>query len=131
MKKRVRSVLAAVVSLGLFLVLTPNLFRDSGFSWIDWDSVTGSRTYYFARRQWLADARTIVAAIQYLYESSTSTPANPTDVVNVPHPPPLRPINTNYLGMAHPGRISTMLPGAPTETMILVRLSFDPVLPRT
>ena len=90
MKKRVRSLLAAVVSVGLFLVLSPNLFRDSGFSWINWDNVTGSRTYYFARRQWLADARTVVAAIRYLYESSMDSPALPTEVVNVPPPRPVR-----------------------------------------
>ena len=102
MKKRIRSAMAALVCVCLFLVLSPNLFRDSGLAWFNWDSVTGPRNFYFAKRQWLADARTIAAAIRYLYESNIASPANPMEVVNIPHLLPLRPIMTNFSGTPMP-----------------------------
>jgi len=112
MKKRIRSLLAALVCGGLLLVLSPNLFRDSGFTWIKWDAITGPHNYYFAKRQWLADARTIAAAVRYLYESSTYSRTNPIEVVNVPRPVPLRPISTNFIGIARPGHVASVVQGA-------------------
>jgi hypothetical protein len=102
MKKRIRSAMAPLVCVGLFLVLSPNVFKECGIPWFNWDSVTGPRNFYFTKRQWLADARTIAAAIRFLYESNIGSQANPMEVVDLPHPPPLRIITTNFSGMSVP-----------------------------
>jgi hypothetical protein len=105
-------VMAAVAGLCLFVALNPNLLNNSGFNWKNRNSPTGPHNFYFAKRQWLADARTVVAAIRYLYQSSTASPANPAEVVTIPHQPTLRPLTTNFIGMAHPAPAVTKLQGA-------------------
>ena len=88
MKQRILTILAALVCLCLILELSP-------------PSLTGLNSFYFAKRQWLADARTIVAGVRYLYESRMAYQTNSTDVANVPHSPPIRPaISTTSSGVA-------------------------------
>jgi hypothetical protein len=79
MKKRTRSVMAAVAGLCLLAALSPHLFRDSGFTRFGWDSLTGPHNFYFAKRQWLADARTIGAGFRYLCDSLLAGPAIPAN----------------------------------------------------
>jgi hypothetical protein len=99
MKKRIRSVLAAFVCVGLILALSPLLFPDTGYKW---RAVRGPRHSYFATRQWMADVRTIVAAVRYLYESRNYIRTNLTEVVNLPTLAPVEPISTNFIGRAAP-----------------------------
>jgi hypothetical protein len=112
MKKGIRSVMAAVAGLCLFVALNPNLLNNSGFNWNNRNSLSRSHNFYFAKRQWLADARTVVAAIRYLYQSSAASPTNPAEVVTIPHQPPLRPLTTNFIGMAQPAPAVPKVQGA-------------------
>jgi hypothetical protein len=100
MKKRIRGVMAALVCVGLVAALNPGVLRDVGLIGLNGDSQTGRRNFYFARGQWLADARTIVEAIHYLVDSSMAGPARPAL-------PPIQPIATNFIGTAHRGPIET------------------------
>jgi hypothetical protein len=96
MKQRILKVMMALGALCLYIQLSPPLLENTKLAWMNWQSLTGRNNFYFRKRQWLADARTIAAAIQYLYESRKDSQINPTDVVIVPHALPLRPeISTN------------------------------------
>jgi hypothetical protein len=110
MKQRILTVLAALVSAFLFIELSPSSLHITKLAWINWDSLTGRHGFYFKKRQWLADARTIVAGVRFLYECRTADQANPMDVVHVPNSRPTRPeISTNLLGI---DRTETSLPRA-------------------
>jgi hypothetical protein len=84
MRQRILTILAALVSLCLFVKLSSPQLQNTRLAWINWGSLTGRNNFYFAKRQWLADARTIVAAVRYLCESSAATRINPMDVADVP-----------------------------------------------
>jgi len=100
MKQRILTVFAALVSLGLFIKLSSPPLQDTKLAWINWDSLTGRNNFYFKKRQWLADARTIAAGVRYLYESRTASQINTIDVVNVPRSLPPRPgISTNLFAI--------------------------------
>jgi hypothetical protein len=100
MKQRILLVMTALVCLCLLLQLSPSPLENTRLSWINWQSLTGRNNFYFKKRQWLADIRTIAAGVRFLYESRTAGPANLLDVVNAPHLPTLRPeISTNLTGM--------------------------------
>jgi hypothetical protein len=100
MKPRILTICAALVSLCLFIELSPPTPQNTRLSWINLDFLPGRNSFYFKKRQWLADARTILAGVHYLYESRAASQINPGDVANVPRPLPPRPgISTNLLGM--------------------------------
>jgi hypothetical protein len=103
MKTRIRSVVAALAGLCLFAVLHQSLFRNSSVSWFSKDFRDGHRNFYFKSGQWLADARTVVSAFHYLYESSLADTTNPTEVVSVPRLLPVRLVTTNGIVNDHPG----------------------------
>ena len=102
MKRRIRSALAALAFAGFFLVLSPSLFKECGIPWFNWDCVTGPNNFYFTKRIWLADARTLVAAVRFLYEFNNPPAAIPAEVADVPRPLPPRPIQTNFHGAIVP-----------------------------
>jgi hypothetical protein len=81
MKKMIRcaAVIVAVVCVGFFAFL-----KQSGFTWSNKSTITVSHSSYLARGRWLADARTMVALVRYLYDSSTSDPTNPAATVSLP-----------------------------------------------
>jgi hypothetical protein len=108
MKQRILTVFAALASLWLLVELSPPPLQNTKLAWINWDFLTGRNSFYFKKRQWLADARTIVAVVHYLYESRTSGQINPIDVANVPHSPPRPGISTNLLGINGAGSSSPL-----------------------
>jgi hypothetical protein len=91
MKQRILIVTTALVSLCLFIHFSPPPLANTRLGWINWQSLTGGSNFYFKRRQWLADVRTIAAGVRYLYESRTASQIEPADVVNAPHSLPVRP----------------------------------------
>jgi hypothetical protein len=100
MRQRILAILAALVSLCLFVKLSSPQLQNTRLAWLNWDSLTGRNNFYFTKRQWLADARTIVAAVRYLCESRTANQINPVDVAHSPHLPPARQaISTNLFGI--------------------------------
>jgi hypothetical protein len=90
MKQRILIVATAVVSLCLFIWLSAPPLENTRLGWINWPSLTGGKNFYFKKRQWLADVRTIAAGVRYLYESRTEGHSEPMDVVSVTHSLPLR-----------------------------------------
>jgi hypothetical protein len=99
MKKQILSVIAALVFVCFLTELIPTMLNNTSVAWINWDSLVGRHGFYFKKRQWLADLRTIMAAFRYLYSSHT---ASPTNLVNISVPPSLplqSEITTNLLGI--------------------------------
>jgi hypothetical protein len=97
MKKQILTVIAALVFVCAWLA--PTMLKNTGLAWINWDFPGGHDGFYFKKRQWLADFRTIVAAVRYLYESHTASSTNPLIIVHVPALLPLQnEISTNLLG---------------------------------
>jgi hypothetical protein len=100
MKKRILTMLAALVLAGAFIELSPTILKDSGLAWINWESLTGRHGFYFKRRQWLADLRTVVAAFRFLYESYPAGSTGLTSAADAPELlPPKIEISTNLLGL--------------------------------
>ena len=98
MKKCILALMAALVTVCLSMELTPPLLSNTSPAWSAWNFQTARHNFYyfyFSKRQWLADARTVVAAIRFLYLSATARPANPMEVVNIP-PLPLRAGNLHF-----------------------------------
>jgi hypothetical protein len=53
-------------------------------AWIELEPLSMRHNFYFGKRQWLADARTVIAAVRYLYQSSSANPSNSVNVVKSP-----------------------------------------------
>jgi hypothetical protein len=100
MKKQFPTAVAALVVLCFLIGLAPSMIRTTGLIWVNRDSLVGRNGFYFKKRQWLADLRTIVAAFRYL---CTSHPASQTNPLSMDDPAQLRPhgtgISTNLLGL--------------------------------
>jgi hypothetical protein len=104
MKKTFLKVTAAVVLACLLLNIMPSLVSNTGLSWLGTDSLSLRGNFYFARRQWLADARTLVAAARYLYQTTSFGPTNSTGVVSMTFLPLMRSdASTNFLGLEETG----------------------------
>jgi hypothetical protein len=97
MKNRILTVFAALVSLGLFLELSPHTLQNTRLAWINLDFLSQHDHFYFKKRQWLADARTVVAGIRFLYERRTASQNNPLDVADVQRSAPPQVGNSNNL----------------------------------
>jgi hypothetical protein len=73
MKQHFLSTTAVFVVVSFFLTLAAAQFECTGLSSIGADSKARQHVSYFSfyieKRQWLADARTILACIRYLRES--------------------------------------------------------------
>src|SRR5580658_3467067 len=99
MKQRILTLMAALMTLCLFLELSPPSARNTSLAWVHWDSLTGRDNFYFKKRQWLADARTIVAGVHFLYECETAKSTDSMNVATVPRAPrPRAGISTNLIG---------------------------------
>jgi len=85
MKHRILTVFAALMCLCLYLVFSLPAHQGAKLAWINMDWLVGRNNFYLKKRQWLADARTIVEGIRFLYESSTTSQIDPTDVAGTPH----------------------------------------------
>jgi hypothetical protein len=94
MKQRILTILTALVCLALFVELSSPSLQNTRLAWINLDWLTGKDNFYFKKRQWLADARTIAAGVRFLYESRTVSHIDPMDVANAPQPLPARPATT-------------------------------------
>lgn len=112
MKKRICNLLAAFVLVGAFLfaALCLSLFKSNGFVWMNRVSLTDSRGLDFARRRLMADARTIVAAVRFLYDVS-QTPG-PSDAMVVSKLPDRLLLQTRLPGNPHSGPGATNTQGA-------------------
>ncbi len=99
--------MAVLVAACLCLKFTPPLLNNTRLAWSNWKSQTARPNFiffYFSKRQWLADARTLVAGVRFLFQSAAASLTNPMDVVDIPHLPPLRPgVSTNLFGRDRPG----------------------------
>jgi hypothetical protein len=95
MKRRISMVFVVLVSLGLFLISSSPLPQIAQWAWTNRDSLVGRHGFYFNKRQWLADVRTVAAGIHFLYEFKNfeSSPANPA-------PPPKALMFTNLPDVA-------------------------------
>jgi hypothetical protein len=97
MKKR--NLTAIAVLILVCFCLAPTVLKNTGLAWINWDALAGQRGFYFKQNQWMADLRTIMAAIRFLTSSYSTSPSKSLDVVNLPPVLPLRTeISTNLLG---------------------------------
>jgi hypothetical protein len=68
-------ILTVVASLGLMFALAnlaPSLLQDTSLSWMKLDRLSLRHNFYFGKGQWLADSRTLLAAIRFLYRVNTS-----------------------------------------------------------
>jgi hypothetical protein len=74
MKKRIFALMAALVLVGFLTEVAPCLLKNTNLAWINGDSLFGRHGFYFKKRQWLADIRTIIAAFRYLCVSHAATP---------------------------------------------------------
>jgi hypothetical protein len=98
MKKRISTVLAVLVVACFLTELVPTVIKSTGLDRVKWESLVGRNGFYFAKRQWLADLRTIVAALRYLCASHVVNSGNPLNIVQVPASSPLQnEISTNLL----------------------------------
>ena len=82
MKTTILKVIGALAFACLVLDFSPALFNNTNLAWVNLDSLLPRHNFYFGKRQWLADARTIVAAIRYLYQAKSANPAGSINVVS-------------------------------------------------
>ena len=89
MKKFFPTMMAALVSVCLFLTFADAPCQRTGLSFVNGASDPPPRVSYFSfyinKGQWLADARTILAAIRYLCESRATNAIASTNDVCLPH----------------------------------------------
>ena len=79
----------------MFVELSQPALQNTKLAWVNMDWLTGSDNFYFKKRQWLADARTIVAGVRFLYESRKSGEVIPADLAAVPALAPSKMRNAN------------------------------------
>jgi hypothetical protein len=82
MKRTILKVIAALAFVCLVLGFAPGLLDNTNMAWIKLDSLSMRHNFYFGKRQWLADARTIVAAIRFLYQARSARPTSSINVVS-------------------------------------------------
>jgi len=100
MKKRIPTVVAALVFVCFLIGLAPIMLRTTGLVWINRDSLVGRHGFYFKKRQWLADLRTVMAALRYLYTSHPASQTSPVSMMDAPQPPVLKTeISANLLSI--------------------------------
>ena len=100
MKRRISMFFVVPVSLCLFLISSSPLPQTARWAWANRDSLVGRHGFYFNKRQWLADVRTVAAGIHFLYEfrNFESCPANVAAAL--PAPPPKALMFTNLPDVA-------------------------------
>jgi hypothetical protein len=99
MKKRISTVIAVLVLACFVTELIPTVIKSTGLDRVKWESLVGRNGLYFAKRQWLADIRTLAAAFRYLCASHTLSSSHPLNIVQVPGSSPLQnEASTNLLG---------------------------------
>jgi len=100
MKKRMIAVMAALVLVGFLTEVAPSLLKNTDLAWLNGNSLIGRHGFYFKKRQWLADIRTIIAALRYLCVSHSATPGGLTSADE--SPPSVSPgaeLQTNRAGI--------------------------------
>jgi len=98
MKTSILKVIAVVVFVCVLVGFTPTLLQNTSVAWMNADSVSMRRNFYFGKRQWLADARTLVAAARYLYQATSANASNTINVVSLPPSPRIqRETSTNLM----------------------------------
>jgi len=80
MRHRMMIILGAMLFLGIFLELSPRALKNTKLSWLSLDNVGGPDNFYFKKRQWLADARTLVEGVRFLCKFTSFSQNSPMDV---------------------------------------------------
>jgi hypothetical protein len=98
MKKRISTVIAVLVLACFLAELASTMIKSTGLDRVKWESLVGRKGFYFAKRQWVADLRTLVAAFRYLCASHPVSSSPPLSMVQAPASSPLPDeISTNLL----------------------------------
>jgi hypothetical protein len=102
MKHRILTAIAVLMSLCLFVELSQPALQNTRLAWVNLDWLTGSDNFYFKKRQWLADVRTVLAAIGFLCKSGRYVEVHRVDAVTLMSPPPSQTgTGTNMSGIEH------------------------------
>jgi hypothetical protein len=116
MKRRVLSIIVAIISLGFFVELSQPVLQNTRLAWVNLDWLVGRDNFYFKKGQWLADARTVVAAVRFLSESGNFNENNA--LATSRHPSLIPTANSNNAsGIGRPGTFNRFLmaPADPQE----------------
>jgi hypothetical protein len=104
MKTTFLKITAALALACLLLSSSPAMLKNTGLNWIIPSSLSLRNNFYFGKRQWLADARTVMAAVRYLYQTSSMVDADSINGVGGPLVPPEGfDDSTNLLGLEGDG----------------------------
>src|SRR5580693_6038956 len=99
MKKQISAVVAALLLVCFLVELAPTVIKSADMALAKWDSWVGRNGFYFKRRQWMADLRTVMAAIRFLSESRSASPTNSWNLGQFPTSSLLETeVSTNLLG---------------------------------
>ncbi len=84
MKKQISTAVAALLLVCFLVELAPTMINSTGLALAKWDSWVGRNGFYFKRRQWMADLRTVMAAIRFLSASQSTSPTNSWNLDQAP-----------------------------------------------
>ena len=87
MKAIILKLTAALGLACLLLISMSNWVKSTGIAGFVPGSVLMRNNFYFGKRQWLADTRTVLAAIHYLYRSRSPDPLNTNNLAKNPFLP--------------------------------------------
>jgi hypothetical protein len=76
MKTFTLRLIATVVLACAMATVAPNLLKNSSLAGIRPESSPARHNFYFGKRQWLADARTFMAAVSFVYRSHVGYESN-------------------------------------------------------
>ena len=82
MKAKLLKFAATFALAGLVLISASNRLKRPGIVGFVPSSLLMRNNFYFGKGQWLADARTAIAAVQFLYRSRSAGPINTSNFVN-------------------------------------------------
>lgn len=99
MKNPGRHAVTALVCVCLLAAIGPTVFRNTPLGAIHRNSLAYWSAYYLPKGQWIADLRTIKAAVVYLYESHYDSLGVPAEVAR--NRPP-NPAGTNFPSVTNP-----------------------------
>jgi hypothetical protein len=93
MKRLILKIVASLVFLIALLNIAPSLFQNTNLAGVKLNSLSMGHSSYFRRGQWLADGRTLIAAIRFLCQvrsadSGSPDAQSPIRNVNFPVVPP-------------------------------------------
>jgi hypothetical protein len=98
MKKSIQNLIAGLAFVCLVLNVALPLLQVTGPAWINVNSLSLRHDFYFRRGQWLADGRTLAAAVRYLFQTRSAKSTNSIQLISLPDLPAIRPrLSTNLV----------------------------------